>query len=214
MTIKENELMEIPYTASFMEMFTITDDLNLLLNGIEVYGCTNITTGRVVDRPINFDIRVIKGKKVIYPLECADSFLLHAKRLVKATAIEIKASDYCTHMSDIKSPKREDNIEEDLQNYICDLCDTKNIPIDIRFACFGDENMFYEKENGGFQIRCEHYHVNDISEVKKLIANTYLVRLWQQAKPYHMIALYIRDIVNTGNGYNVIVGGRLFKNSK
>lgn len=117
-------------------------------------------------------------------------------------------------MPDVKAPKKEDNIEEELQNYICDLCDTENISIDLRFACLGDENMFYEKESGVFPIRCEHYHVDNISEVKKLIANTYLVRLWQQAKSYQMIALYIRDIANTGNGYNVVVGGRLIKKSK
>lgn len=105
-------------------------------------------------------------------------------------------------------------LEEDLQNYICDLCDTENILIDIRFACLGDENLFYEEKSGCFPIRCEHYHVDNISEVKKLITNTYLVRLWQQAKSNQMIALYIRDIINTGNGYNVVVGGRLIKKSK
>ena len=106
------------------------------------------------------------------------------------------------------------NFEEELQDYICDLCDTEKISVDLRFACFGDVNMFYEEEKGGFPIRCEHYHVDNVSEVKKLIVNTYLVRLWQQAKSHQMVALYIRDVVNTGNGYNVTVGGQLFKNSK
>ena len=38
------------------------------------------------------------------------------------------------------------NFEEELQDYICDLCDTEKISVDLRFACFGDVNMFYEEE--------------------------------------------------------------------
>lgn len=105
-------------------------------------------------------------------------------------------------------------IEEDLQNYICDLCDKENISIDLRFACFGDINIFYEEEHGSFYIECEHYHVDNILEVKKLIVNTYIVRLWQHSTKHQMIALYISDVINTGNGYNVIVGGQLIKKSK
>ena len=93
MTRKENELMEIPYSASFKEMFTIKDDLNLLLNGMSVYGCMDTLVGKMLDKPVNFDIRVINGKKVIYPLEYADSFFLQAKRLARATVLEIKAND-------------------------------------------------------------------------------------------------------------------------
>lgn len=98
-----------------------------------------------------------------------------------------------------------------LQKYIYDLCATENIKIDLRFASLGDENLFYEEGKDAFPIRCEHYHVENIEEVKKLIANTYLVRLWQQSRPNQKIALYIRDIVNTGNGYNVVIGGNLFE---
>ena len=105
-------------------------------------------------------------------------------------------------------------IIEELQKYICDLCDAENILIDLRFACYGDENMFYEEENGAFPIRCEHYHVDNISEVKKLIVNTYIVRLWQRSTKHQIIALYIRDIINTGNGYNIIVGGQLIKKNQ
>ena len=91
---------------------------------------------------------------------------------------------------------------------------TKNISIDLRFAYFGDENMFYEKEHGGFHVGCEHYHVDNISEVKNLIVNTYIIRLWQHSTKNQMIALYISDVINTGNGYNVIVGGQLIKKSQ
>ena len=104
-------------------------------------------------------------------------------------------------------------MEEMLQKYIDDLCATENIKIDLRFASLGDENLFYDCKDGkdAFPLRCDHYHVENIEEVKKLIANTYLVRLWQQAKPEQKIALYIENIVNTGNGYNVSVGGNLIK---
>lgn len=102
-------------------------------------------------------------------------------------------------------------MEEMLQKYIEDLCATENIKIDLRFASLGDENLFYKDGKDAFPLRCDHYHVENIEEVKKLIANTYLVRLWQQAKPNQKIALYVRNIVNTGNGYNVSVGGDLFK---
>lgn len=96
MTRKENELMEIPYSASFKEMFTLRDDLNLLLNDMSVYGCMDTNSGKMLDKPVNFDIRVTSGKKVIYPLEYADSFFLQSKRLVRATVIEIKAEDCYT----------------------------------------------------------------------------------------------------------------------
>ena len=102
-------------------------------------------------------------------------------------------------------------MEEMLQKYIDDLCATENIKIDLRFASLGDENLFYEDGKDAFPLRRDHYHVENIEEVKKLIANTYLVRLWQQAKPKQKIALYIGNIVNTGNGYNVSVGGDLIK---
>ena len=103
--------------------------------------------------------------------------------------------------------------EEELQDYIYDLCNTRNIKIDLRFGTLGDENLFYEEGKGAYPVICNHYHVNNISEVKQLIANTYLVRLWQHATPNQMIALYIRNVVNTGNGYNVILGGELIKNN-
>lgn len=94
MTRKENELMEIPYSASFKEMFALDDNMDFLLNSISVYGCVDtLTMGKMLDKPVNFDIRVINGKKVIYPLEYADAFFLQAKRLARATVLEIKEED-------------------------------------------------------------------------------------------------------------------------
>ena len=98
MTRKENELMEIPYSASFKEMFTLDDNMDFLLNSISVYGCVDtLTMGKMLDKPVNFDIRVINWKKVIYPLDYADAFFLQAKRLARATILEIKADDYYMH---------------------------------------------------------------------------------------------------------------------
>lgn len=101
-------------------------------------------------------------------------------------------------------------LESNLLNYINKLYETENIEIDIRFAYYGDKNEFYGKDGSHF-VRCEHYHVKDLSEVEKLIKYAYIVRLCQQVKPEEKVALYIHDIVNVGDGYNVIVGGRLFK---
>ena len=93
MTKKENKLMEVPYSASFKEMFALDDNLKILLNSISVCGCMDTSMGKMLDKPVNFYIRVINGKKVIYPLEHADSFFLQAKRLARATVLEIKAED-------------------------------------------------------------------------------------------------------------------------
>lgn len=100
------------------------------------------------------------------------------------------------------------NIEKRLNEYIYNLCETEGIYVDCRFACFGDVNKFYNN-NTSFVVQCEHYHVDDVKQIELLI-NTYLVRLWQHAYPNQSIALYIKDIVNTGNGYNVVIGGCLF----
>ena len=59
-------------------------------------------------------------------------------------------------------------LESNLFNYINKLYETENIEIDIRFAYYGDKNEFYGKDGSHF-VRCEHYHVKDLSEVEKLI---------------------------------------------
>ena len=59
---KESEFIEIPYMASFKEMFTITDDLNLLLNGIEVYSCINsLSMGKLLNKPVNISLYFSKS---------------------------------------------------------------------------------------------------------------------------------------------------------
>lgn len=95
MTKKENELTVIPYIASFEDKFIIENDLNLLLDNMVIYSYIKTHNGKLSYKPINFEIKMIDGKKVIYPLVgYANSYLLQAKRLVNATVIEIKANDY------------------------------------------------------------------------------------------------------------------------
>lgn len=87
--------MTVHYTASFEEKFIIEDDMNLLLNNISIYGCViDNSLGKIISKKVNFDIRVINDKKVIYPLDDYKSYFLNGERLVKATCVEIKASDY------------------------------------------------------------------------------------------------------------------------
>lgn len=94
MTVKENELTIIPYTAAFEEKFIIEDNINLLLDEISIYGCVESDSlGKVLDKKVNFDIRVINDKKVIYPIADYETYLLNAERLEKATIVKIKASD-------------------------------------------------------------------------------------------------------------------------
>lgn len=93
MTKKENELVEILYTDKFTESYTLEDDINLSLNSIAIFGTTNGIDDNVRADPVEFSIRVVNGKKYIYPLEVADSYFLQAKRLIRATVLEIKAED-------------------------------------------------------------------------------------------------------------------------
>lgn len=104
--------------------------------------------------------------------------------------------------------------EEDkmIQEYIYDLCESKNISIDLRFRCFGDTNIFCEN-NSVFTIDCESYYAKDIDDVKQFF-ESYLNILWFQSSYNHgnyRIALCVKDIVDKDGWYDVIVGGRLFK---
>ncbi len=95
MVVKENELMIIPWTASFEEKFIIENNMNFLLNNISIYGCVKSDSlGKVIDKKVNFDIRIINDKKVIYPLSDYESYFLNGERLIRTSVVEIKASDY------------------------------------------------------------------------------------------------------------------------
>lgn len=88
---KENKKVPILYVSpAFTEMLVLDDNVNLLLNNSIVYGINNDK----LSSPVNFDIRVIKGRKAIYPLEYYEKFILIGQRYANATVIEIEAGEY------------------------------------------------------------------------------------------------------------------------
>ena len=104
------------------------------------------------------------------------------------------------------------NIEKELCKYIFDYCETNGIAADIHFRCFGDENKFYSHDTE-FTLECNSYFVdnfNGIEDVKRFFVN-YLDAMWEHCEsPMDRIALYIEDIVDHDDWYDVIVGGGIF----
>lgn len=102
--------------------------------------------------------------------------------------------------------------DEMIQEYIYTLCESKNIPIDLRFHYFADMNKFWSnKTNSYFEIGCVNYYASNIEDIKILISNIIDV-LWGQAtQPNHKIALYIEDIVDMNDWFDVCIGGCLFE---
>lgn len=99
--------------------------------------------------------------------------------------------------------------ELELREYIFDYCESKNISIDLRFACFGDVNKFYTN-NTEFVLECLAYYAQDNEDIKQFFTN-YLDIMWENCKlPFNRIALYIKDIVDMDSWYEVIIGGGLF----
>lgn len=93
MTKKENALTTYKYIAHFTDNFIISDDLNLLINTMSVYGIVDNCVRS--DTKVDFTIEVIGDKKVIFPQDIEyDSYALFCERLVEANVIETKSSDY------------------------------------------------------------------------------------------------------------------------
>lgn len=102
------------------------------------------------------------------------------------------------------------DFELELQKYILDYCNTKEIAINLRFACFGDENKFYTHDIE-FCVDCVDYYTEDFEDIKNFFRH-YLDIMWSNCKrPMNRIALYIKDIVDMDSWYEVIVGGCLFE---
>lgn len=92
---EQKGLCIIPYCITFNENFIIEDDMNLLLNNMKVYGCKKLSLGgQGIDKQINFEIKIISNKKVVYPLEYDDSYLLFAERLIEGIKIETNADKF------------------------------------------------------------------------------------------------------------------------
>ena len=101
------------------------------------------------------------------------------------------------------------NFELELREYIFDYCESKNISIDLRFACFGDMNKFYINDTE-FSLKCVEYYTKDREDIKQFLTY-YIDTMCENCKyPYNRIALYIKGIVDMDSWYEVIVGGGLF----
>lgn len=103
--------------------------------------------------------------------------------------------------------------EEELQEYVCNLCESKNMPpVDFRFRCFGDINKFWSsKTNSYFELDCVNYYATDTEDVKILVSHI-IDLLWEHAtQPNHRVALYIEDITDRDNWVDVIIGGCLYE---
>lgn len=69
--------------------------MNFLVNSIKVCSCMDSDSlGKVFNKQVGFDIRIINGKKAIIPIDLSDSYGLFAERLISGTVVEIKSEDY------------------------------------------------------------------------------------------------------------------------
>ena len=102
------------------------------------------------------------------------------------------------------------NFELELQEHILNYCASKNISIDLRFKCFGDENKFYTNDTE-FSADCVEYYANGHEEIKRFLIE-YIDIMWKNCNPpMNRIALYVEDIADMGGWYNMIIGGGLFE---
>ena len=100
--------------------------------------------------------------------------------------------------------------EEELREYIDNLCETKKIPIDLRFGCFGDINKFYINDKY-ISLDCVAYYTEGTDDIKQFF-HTYLTHLWESAtQSNHRLAVYVKDILCMDGWTDVIVGGCLFE---
>lgn len=101
--------------------------------------------------------------------------------------------------------------EEELKEYIENLCETKNIPIDLRFACFGDANYFFTNDGTKFSFDCTSYCAEDKEDIKQMFVD-YLDYFWiYSGHSYNRMVLYIENIVDKNGWYKVVFGGALIE---
>lgn len=100
----------------------------------------------------------------------------------------------------------------ELQEYICDLCLEKQIPLEIHFGCLGDKNVFY-RDNKKFVIACSGHYAKDREDVKSVIM-TYIESIWEDEtiwcdfdRSNYRVAVHVMDIEDMDGWYNVVMGG-------
>lgn len=148
---KENKKEPILYISpSFTEMLVLDDNVNLLFNNSVVYGINN----KKLIESVNFDIRVIKGRKVIYPLEHYEEFILIGQRYANVTVIEIEAGEY----SNISEHNGCISIVMKEENNMLSACEANKKTLNNIRECTTEELSKLEKQinqaisNGKFSI--------------------------------------------------------------
>ena len=100
------------------------------------------------------------------------------------------------------------NIEKELQEYIFNYCESKNMSIDLRFACFGDRNKFYTYSKE-FSLYCVSYYVKNFKDIEQFFTDYLDIMLEERKSLTNRIALFVEDIIDRCSWYEVIVGGCL-----
>lgn len=101
------------------------------------------------------------------------------------------------------------NFELELQEHILNYCGSKNIPLDLRFKCFGDENKFYTNDTE-FSADCVEYYANSLADIT-VFFTTSIDAMWEKCNPpMNKVGLYVEDIADMGGWYNITIGGALF----
>lgn len=105
-------------------------------------------------------------------------------------------------------------IEQEIHDYVHDLCREKEIPIEIRWCCFGDSSGFY-KDGKMFTIACDEYYASNIEDIKCFMIN-YIEAIWEYEEAWkdinrsnYAVSIYVADIVNMDGWYKVTIGGAI-----
>ena len=100
----------------------------------------------------------------------------------------------------------------ELQEYICDLCLEKQIPLEIHLGCLGDKNAFY-RDGEKFVIACSGLYAKDREDVKSVIM-TYIESIWEDEtiwcdfdRSNYRVAVHVMDIEDMDGWHNVVMGG-------
>ena len=105
-------------------------------------------------------------------------------------------------------------IEQELNEYICDLCEEKGIPLEIRWRGLGDDCTFY-RDGQEFTIACLSWRVDNIEDIKHFIVD-YIEDIWDDEECWEgvsrsdcRVAIYVMDIIDMNDWYVVSFGGSI-----